>query len=121
LSRSYLSSSKFPQDLPIFSQDLLRFPQDLSSFPQYHPSFSQVSLKLSIIKSKLFLSSSNQGVKLKMDDSGNILVRRYSKSNIYVKGAGASPSEETAIGSEVLKSPNQILEMEKVMKVCEAD
>lgn len=56
-----------------------------------------------------------------MDDNGNILVRRYSKSNVYVKGAGATPSEETAIGTEVLKSPNQTLEMEKVMKVCEED
>ena len=56
-----------------------------------------------------------------MDDSGNILVRRYSKSHIYVKGAGGSSSEETAIGSEVLKSPNHTLEMEKVMKVCNED
>lgn len=53
-----------------------------------------------------------------MDDSGNILVRRYSKSNIYVKGTGNSSNEDTSIGSEILKSPNQCLELEKVMKVC---
>lgn len=53
-----------------------------------------------------------------MDDNGNILARRYSKTNIYVKGAGSLPNEETAIGSEVMKSANQSLEMEKVMKVC---
>lgn len=52
-----------------------------------------------------------------MDDSGNILVRRYSKSNIYVKGTGNSSNEDTSIGSEILKSPNQCLELEKVMKV----
>lgn len=52
-----------------------------------------------------------------MDDNGNILARRYSKSGIFVKGAGNSPNEETAIGSEIMKSPNQNLELEKVMKV----
>lgn len=52
-----------------------------------------------------------------MDDNGNILARRYSKTNIYVKGAGSSPNEETAIGSEVMKSASQSLELEKVMKV----
>lgn len=55
-----------------------------------------------------------------MDDNGNILVRRYAKSNVFVKGTGSSPNEETAIGSEVLKSPNQTLELEKVMKVSDA-
>ena len=52
-----------------------------------------------------------------MDDSGCILARRYSKSNIFVKGAGNSSNEETAIGNEILKTPNHTLEMEKVMKV----
>jgi hypothetical protein len=56
-----------------------------------------------------------------MDDSGNILARRYSKSNIFVKGAGGSAGEETAIGSEILKSPNHTLELEKVMKVGKED
>jgi hypothetical protein len=51
-----------------------------------------------------------------MDDNGNILARRYSKSNIYVKGTG-STSDETAIGSEILKQPSHSLEMEKVMKI----
>jgi len=60
--------------------------------------------------------NSFQGVKLKMDDNGNILARRYSKSNIYVKGATNS-NDETAIGTEILKSPAQCLEIEKVMKI----
>ena len=53
-----------------------------------------------------------------MDEAGNILVRRYSKSNVYVKSTASLPNEETAIGSEVLKSPNQSLDLEKVTKVC---
>lgn len=52
-----------------------------------------------------------------MDDAGNILVRRYSKSAVYVKSTATSPNEETAIGAEVLKSPNQSLDHDKVMKV----
>jgi hypothetical protein len=52
-----------------------------------------------------------------MDDNGNILARRYSKSNIYVKGTGCAPNDETAIGTEILKSQNQCLEVEKVMKI----
>lgn len=58
-----------------------------------------------------------QGVKLKMDDNGNILARRYSKSNVYVKGTGILTTDETAIGNDVLKSPNHCLEFEKVMKI----
>lgn len=52
-----------------------------------------------------------------MDDAGNILVRRYSKSNVYVKSTANSPNEETAIGSEVLKSSNHSIEHDKVVKV----
>lgn len=52
-----------------------------------------------------------------MDDAGNILVRRYSKSGVYVKSTACAANEETAIGAEVLKSPNQGLEHDKVMKV----
>lgn len=59
----------------------------------------------------------SQGVKIKMDDAGNILVRRYSKSNVFVKTTASSASDETAIGSEVLKTPNQCVEFDKVAKV----
>jgi hypothetical protein len=52
-----------------------------------------------------------------MDDNGNILARRYSKSNVYVKGTGILTTDETAIGNDVLKSPNHSLEFEKVMKI----
>lgn len=51
-----------------------------------------------------------------MDDAGNILVRRYAKSNVFIKSTSSS-AEESAIGSDVMKMPNQSLEIEKVYKV----
>ncbi|XP_014289061.1 uncharacterized protein exp isoform X1 [Halyomorpha halys] len=56
-----------------------------------------------------------QGVKVKMDDQGDILVKRVSKCNVYVKSTGAG--EETSIGSEVLKLPNCALEPDKPVKL----
>lgn len=53
-----------------------------------------------------------------MDDGGNILIRRYGKSNVYIKSTSSAANEETAIGADVLKAPNQCLEIEKVYKVC---
>lgn len=70
-----------------------------------------------IINHLLCVFSVLQGVKIKMDDAGNILVRRYGKGNVYIKSTASSPNEETAIGSDVLKSPNQCLDVEKVYKV----
>ena len=52
-----------------------------------------------------------------MDDAGNILVRRYAKSSVYIKSTSSASSEETAIGADVLKQPNHSLEIEKVYKV----
>ncbi|XP_054268576.1 uncharacterized protein LOC128990281 isoform X2 [Macrosteles quadrilineatus] len=57
------------------------------------------------------------GVKVKMDDQGNILVKRVSKCNVYVKSTAAGPGEETSIGSDVLKLPNCALEPEKPVKL----
>lgn len=54
-----------------------------------------------------------QGCKVKMDDSGNILVKRIAKSNVYVKCA----TEENAISSDILKLPNGSLEPEKPVKL----
>ena len=48
-----------------------------------------------------------------MDDSGNILVKRIAKSNVYVK----LTSEENAIASDILKLPNGQLESEKPVKL----
>lgn len=52
-----------------------------------------------------------------MDDAGNILVRRYAKSNVYIKSTASAPNEETSIGADILKLPNQALESEKIVKV----
>lgn len=54
-----------------------------------------------------------------MDDAGNILIRRYAKSNVYVKSTAANANDETAIGTEILKLPNSALESEKIVKVRE--
>ena len=50
-----------------------------------------------------------------MDDAGNILIKRISKSNVYIKYIGHP--DETSIGSEILKSPNHALEPGKAIKV----
>lgn len=52
-----------------------------------------------------------------MDDAGNILIRRYAKSNVYVKSTSLNANDETAIGAEILKLPNNALESEKIVKV----
>lgn len=52
-----------------------------------------------------------------MDDAGNILIRRYSKSNVFVKSTAATSNEETAIGQDILKLPGYSLEQEKIFKV----
>lgn len=54
-----------------------------------------------------------KGCKLKMDDSGNILVKRLSRSNIYVKNT----IEENAVSNDILKLPNGVLEFEKPFKL----
>lgn len=52
-----------------------------------------------------------------MDEAGNILIRRYAKTNVYIKSTASGPNEETAIGAEILKLPNNALESEKIVKV----
>lgn len=56
------------------------------------------------------------GIKVKMDDQGNILVKRVSKCNVYVKNTSTS-GEETSVGADVLKLPNCALEPEKPVKL----
>lgn len=68
----------------------------------------------------LFLFGVNwnfQGVKIKMDDAGNILIRRYSRNNVYIKSTANNSKDETSIGNEIQKLPNQALEMEKISKL----
>ena len=54
-----------------------------------------------------------QGCKIKMDDSGNILVKRIAKEKVYVK----QTSEDNAIANDILKLPNGSLEAEKPVKL----
>lgn len=54
-----------------------------------------------------------QGCKIKMDDSGNILIKRIAKSNVYVK----KTEQENAVANEILKLPNNALELDKPVKL----
>lgn len=53
---------------------------------------------------------------MKMDDQGNILVKKLSGKNVYVKSV-SNAGEETSIGADVLKLPNYCLETDKPVKV----
>lgn len=55
------------------------------------------------------------GVKIKMDDAGNILIKRVSKCNIYIKNTASD--NENAIGNDILRLPNNALEPEKPFKL----
>lgn len=59
------------------------------------------------------MKSSFQGVKIKMDDGGNIMVKRVSRSNVYVKEV---KTEENSISNDVIIAGG-LLEMEKPVKV----
>ncbi|XP_023246375.1 uncharacterized protein LOC106639172 [Copidosoma floridanum] len=56
----------------------------------------------------------NQGVKIKMDEQGNILIKRLCKSNVYVK---STHQEDNAIGSEIIRNSQGALEHEKPGKL----
>ncbi|XP_043284503.1 uncharacterized protein exp isoform X2 [Venturia canescens] len=56
----------------------------------------------------------NQGVKIKMDDQGNILIKRLCKSNVYIK---TTNQEDNAIGGEILRNSQGALELEKPGKL----
>jgi len=60
-----------------------------------------------------FKAEVGTGIKLKMDDSGNILVKRVSAANIYVKNT----AEETAVSNDILKLPNGLLALDKPFKL----
>lgn len=55
-----------------------------------------------------------QGCKLRMDEDGNILVKRIStNSNVYVKAV----DDENSISADVLRLPSQALELGRPIKV----
>ncbi|EEB17140.1 conserved hypothetical protein [Pediculus humanus corporis] len=61
----------------------------------------------------------DHGVKIKMDDQGNILIKRVSnKCKIFIKNTSPNGTDETSIGSDVLKSGgNNSLEPDKPYKL----
>lgn len=52
--------------------------------------------------------SIGDGFKIKMDDIGNILIKRYGKSNVYVQHTSMA-NEETVIGADVMQMPHMAL------------
>ncbi|XP_066247403.1 uncharacterized protein exp isoform X1 [Euwallacea similis] len=66
-------------------------------------------------KTEEFKRHIGHGVKIKMDDAGNILIKRVSKCNVYIKNTGQD--DENAIGNEILKLPNNALDPEKPVKL----
>lgn len=48
-----------------------------------------------------------------MDEVGNILIKRLSKSGVRVKNT----TEESAVSNDILKLPGGLLEMDKPFKV----
>jgi len=55
-----------------------------------------------------------QGCKIKMDDSGNILIKRIAKSNVFVKAL----TEENAVSADILKLATPTgLELDKPLKL----
>lgn len=54
---------------------------------------------------KLVKKSVGEGFKIKMDDIGNILIKRYGKSNVFVHNT-SMVNEETVIGGDILQMPN---------------
>ncbi|ENN74138.1 hypothetical protein D910_11550, partial [Dendroctonus ponderosae] len=66
-------------------------------------------------KTEEFKRHIGHGVKIKMDDAGNILIKRVSKCNVYIKNTGQD--EENAIGNDILKVPNNALDPEKPVKL----
>ena len=54
-----------------------------------------------------------QGAKVKMDESGNILLKRLSSSQVFVKN---SP-EESSVSNDVMKLPQGLVDIEKPFRV----
>lgn len=57
------------------------------------------------------------GFKMKMDETGNILVKRYAKSNVFVQNTLQNANDETVIGADIAKLPNQALQVGKSGKL----
>src|SRR5699024_5791007 len=67
----------------------------------------------------IFLLPIAQGVKIRMDDDGNILIKRLAKSNVYIKGwqtEGNGAEQSTSVSNEIIRS-NGLLEFNKAYRL----
>ncbi|EDW47467.1 uncharacterized protein LOC6608731 [Drosophila sechellia] len=59
-------------------------------------------------ETKVIKKSIGDGFKIKMDDTGNIFIKRYGKSSIYVNSTSQG-NEETVIGGDIIQMPQMSL------------
>ena len=64
-------------------------------------------------KVKEFKTQIGAGCKMKMGQTGDILVKRVGRGNIFVKNI----LEETAVSNEILKLPNGMLDLDRALKL----
>jgi len=64
-------------------------------------------------KTEEFKENISQGAKVKMDESGNILIKRLSKSPVYVKNT----PEDSAVSNDIIKLQNGLIDIEKPFRV----
>ncbi|ALC40735.1 CG13183, partial [Drosophila busckii] len=55
-------------------------------------------------ETKVIKKSIGDGFKIKMDDTGNIYIKRYGKSSIFVNNTSLA-NEETVIGADIMQMP----------------
>lgn len=59
-------------------------------------------------ETKVIKKSIGDGFKIKLDDTGNIFIKRYGKSSIYVNNTSLA-NEETVIGADIIQMPQMSL------------
>ena len=72
-----------------------------------------IESKSSLLSPEIISTFLLQGFKLKMDDLGNIMIKRLTKSPVYA----VNTSEENSLDHEILKLQNGLLEFEKPFKL----
>ena len=64
-------------------------------------------------KTEEFKEMIGQGAKVKMDESGNILLKRLSSSQVYVK----NNPDESAVSNDAIKLQQGLVDVEKPLRV----
>ena len=64
-------------------------------------------------KTEEFKELIGHGAKVKMDESGNILLKRLSSSQVFVK----NPPDDSAVSNDVMKLPQGLVDIEKPFRV----